>query len=317
MSDVSKIKQIGIFSDINEKILESLASVLKEECYKDGDVVFSEDDLGDEIYFIFSGEVEIVKLVNKESNLSQLLSVLEKGDFFGEMALFDKKKRSATVKAKGDTTLLRLDCKDFCYFLKNDTDVAINILGTMLSATIGRLRETDIGFVTVYETGRILSSGQNIDNLLKGVLNKIMEVVGVVDQGFMALWNEFGEIFELKAVNGYGEKDVILKRDDCIIKWLKENKDKLIIEDTAATPVFSKDLIPDYCGGSFLIQPFIHREELLGFFLLSGSSQKMVVSRSQINLLSGIASQVAPVIANAKKLTEEENRKRLERSKAM
>ncbi|MCK5180060.1 MAG: cyclic nucleotide-binding domain-containing protein, partial [Candidatus Omnitrophica bacterium] len=120
MSDVSKVKQIELFSNIDEKILGSLAPVLNEEYFKDGQVIFSEDDFGDEIYFIFSGEVEIIKLVNKEANVSQLLSTLGKGEFFGEMALFDKKQRSAAVKAKGDVILLKLSCKDFYYFLKND-----------------------------------------------------------------------------------------------------------------------------------------------------------------------------------------------------
>lgn len=317
MSDVSKVKQIELFKDIDEKILKSLAPVLSEEQFKDGEVIFNEDDVGDEIYFIFSGEVEIVKLVNRETNFTQLLSVLGQGDFFGEMALFDKKKRSASVKAKGDVVLLKLSCKDFCYFLENDAYIAINILGSMLTATINRLRETDIGFVTVYETGRLLSSEQNIDKLLNGVLVKIMDVVPSTERGFMALWNEFGEMFELKAVLGYGEKGVILNKDDCVIKWLKENKGTLIIEDAAETSVFNQDMLPDYCGSSFFIQPFIHRDELLGFFVMSSASQKLDMTRSRVNLLSGIASQIAPVIANAKKLAEDENRKRLQRIRAM
>lgn len=316
MSDVSKVKQIGLFSNIDEKILESLAPVLSEECFKDGQIIFSEDDPGDEIYFIFSGEVEIVKFVNKKANLSQSLSSLGEGEFFGEMALFDKKQRSATVKAKGDVILLKLSCKDFYYFLKTDAQIAVSILGGMLLATTKRLRETDIGFVTVYETGRLLASQENINSLLNGVLRKIRDVIPCSQRGFIALWNEFSEMFELQSNNGYDKKDVILKKDDCLIKWLKENKARLIIEDTAATVLFSRDLLPDYCGASFIIQPFILREELLGFFLISSEFVKMDLARSQINLLSGIAAQIAPVIANAKKITEEENRKRLQRANA-
>lgn len=83
-----------------------------------------------------------------------MLSSLGRGEFFGEMALFDNKRRSATVEAKGDVVLLKLSRKDFYYFLKNDAQIAINVLGGMLSETISRLRETDLGFVTIYETGR-------------------------------------------------------------------------------------------------------------------------------------------------------------------
>ena len=316
MSDVSKVKQIGLFSNIDERVLESLALVLSEEHHKDGEIIFSENDTGDEIYFVFSGEVEIVKFVNKEDNMSQPLTSLGKGEFFGEMALFDKRQRSATIKAKGDVTLLKLSCEDFYNFIVTDAQVAISVLGSMLSATIKRLRETDIGYVTIYETGRLLASEQNIDKLLGSVLTKIMEVILDSEKGFIALWNEFSEMFELKSVNGCDPKEVTLKKDDCVIKWLKENKERLIVEDVAATSLFSRDLLPDYCGVSFIIQPFIHRGELLGFFLVSNGSKKIDIVRSQINLLSGIAAQIAPVIANAKKITEEENRKRLQRAKA-
>jgi CRP-like cAMP-binding protein len=316
MSDVSKVKQIGLFSNIDEKVLGSLAPVLSEEHFKDGQIIFNEGDPGDEIYFIFSGDVEIIKLISKEDNVSQLLSLLTRGEFFGEMALFDKKQRSATVKAKGDVTLLKLSCADFYYFLKNDAQIAVNILGSMLSATIKRLRETDTGFVTIYETGRLLASEQNIDKLLTSVLVKIMEVIPSSQRGFIAVWNEFSSLFELKSTCGYEEKGVVLKKDDGVIKWLKENKKKLVVEDAASTSIFSQELLPDYCGTSFIIQPLIHREELLGFFLISNKSQRIDTTRSQINLLSGIAAQIAPVIANSKKLTEEENRKRLRRAKA-
>ena len=316
MSDVSKVKEIGLFSNIDEKVLESLAPVLIEEQFKGGEVIFKENDLGDEIYFILSGEVEIVKMVNKEVKVSHALSSLGKGDFFGEMALFDKKRRSATVQAAGDVTLLRLECKDFYYFLKNDTQIAVSILGSMLSATIKRLRETDIGFVTVYETGRLLASEGDINKLLGGVLIKIMELIPSADKGFISLWNEFSEMFELQSVHGYAKDEMVLKKDDCIIKWLKENKDMLIVEATSTTTLFSKDLLPDYCGASFIVQPFIHQGELLGFVLLSHGSKRIDSVRSQVNLLSGIAGQMAPAIANAKKIAEEENRKRLRRTKA-
>lgn len=317
MSDVSKLKEIGLFCNIDERVLDSLAPVLTEECLADGQVIFSEDDLGDEIYFISNGEVEIIKLVNKEENVSQLLAVLEQGEFFGEMALFDKKKRSATARAKGDVTLLKLTCKDFYYFLKNDVNIAVSVLGGMLSSTVQRLRETDIGYVTIYETGRLLASERDMDTLLTGVLGKIMDVVPCSQRGLIALWNEFSEMFETRSSRGFKDNDVILQKDDCIIKWLKENQEGLVVADSSAASQFNRELLPDYCGFSFIIQPLVHRDELLGFVLISHGLRKIDLTRNQINLLSGIAAQMAPVIANAKKITEQENRKRLQRNRGL
>lgn len=315
MSDVSRIKEIELFRNIDEKVLKSLAPVLEERQFGNGQIIFNEDDKGDEIYFIFSGEVEIVKLVNKEENASQLLSLLGKGEFFGEMALFDKKRRSATAKAKGDTVVCKLSCKDFYYFMKNDAQIAISILGGMLSETIKRLRETDIGFVTVYETGMLLASEQKMDRLLDGVLNKIMKIMTNSERGLIALYNEFSEKFEIQAQKGFPDKNIILKDNDAVIDWLKEHKERLIVANPPATFLFNQRSLPGYYGSSFIMQPFMHRNELLGFLLISNTSSSINVVRNQMNLLSGIASQIAPVIANAKKVTEEENRKRLKQTK--
>ncbi|HQP11099.1 MAG TPA: cyclic nucleotide-binding domain-containing protein [Candidatus Omnitrophota bacterium] len=316
MSDASKLKGIELFKNIDDRILASLAKVLREEHFNDGQIIFSEDDKSDEIYFIFSGEVEIVKTVNREAGIAQSLSSLGKGDFFGEMALFDKKNRSATVKAKGEAVLLKLSCKDFYYFLKNDAQIAVSILGGMLGSTIKRLRETDIGYATIYETGRLLACEQNINKLLANVLGKIMEIIPGAQNGFMALWNEFAEMFEVHCSQGFSTAgEIALQKNDAIIKWLKENKERLVVEDAAKTEIFGRNALPRYCGLSFVVQPLIHRGELLGFFLVSNRSEKIDISRSQINLLSGIASQIAPVIANAKKIEEDQNRRRLQRAR--
>ena len=315
MPDVSKIKQIALFQNIDEGTLGSLAPLFQEQQFTDGQVVFNEDDEGDEIFFIMSGGVDIIKLLDKKTGASQTLSSLGMGEFFGEMALFDQEKRSATAKAKGDVSVLKMHSKDFYSFLQDDVFLTIGVLGGMLAETIRRLRETDVGFVTIYETGRLLTSGENIDKILKGVLNKVLEVISTSEKGFIALWNQFSELFELCSSQGFKNKEVVLRKDDCLIKWLKENKERLMVPDVSASALFSQDMLPAYCGGSFILQPFIHREELLGFLLISSVGQKMEVRPSQINLLSGIAAQAAPVIANAQKLAEEKNRQRLQRAK--
>jgi CRP-like cAMP-binding protein len=52
--------------------------------YAPGDIIFREGDLGTEMYIIQDGVVNIIKHLNGEAHL---LSRLEKGDFFGEMAV--------------------------------------------------------------------------------------------------------------------------------------------------------------------------------------------------------------------------------------
>jgi GAF domain-containing protein len=245
-----------------------------------------------------------------------VLSVLGQGEFFGEMALIDKEPRSAAAMAKGDAVLFRLSCQEFNSFLTTDTRIVISILESLLATMVKRLRDMDTGFVTIHETGRLLASAMDIDVLLGGVLGKVMGIVSGCERGFIALWNEFSEMFEIRSVKGFAGKDIPLPKNDPVIRWLKEHKELLVTTaDSFQRPLFHKDALPDYYGFSFMVQPFIHRGEMLGFLALSNTSQPMDVKRDQVNLLSGIASQIAPVIANAKKIAEDENRKRLQQAK--
>ena len=60
--------------------------------YAAGDVIFQQGELGTEMFIIQEGEVDIVKHINGESHA---LSHLEKGDFFGEMAVLESVPRTA------------------------------------------------------------------------------------------------------------------------------------------------------------------------------------------------------------------------------
>ena len=76
--------------------------------YKKGEPIFHQDEPGDEMYIIQSGAVEVSVF---QDNRKVVLTLLGKGDFFGEMALLDSKPRSATVTAITRTRLLTLSRK--------------------------------------------------------------------------------------------------------------------------------------------------------------------------------------------------------------
>jgi CRP/FNR family cyclic AMP-dependent transcriptional regulator len=74
-----------------------------------GALVFKEGDIGEKMYIILAGEIDIRKSTAEKS--FKTLIKLEKGDFFGEMALVEKKRRSATAICTKPTKLLAIDEK--------------------------------------------------------------------------------------------------------------------------------------------------------------------------------------------------------------
>lgn len=111
--------------------------------YRDGEIVFQQGDVGHCMYVVQAGEVEV--LAHGDGG-DVSLRVLGKGEIFGEMSLFDRHERSATVRAKGEARLLTLEKEGFLRRVHEDPSLAFHILRTMskrireLSDEIGRMR---------------------------------------------------------------------------------------------------------------------------------------------------------------------------------
>ena len=100
-----------------------------------GATVFSEGEVGTEMFVIQSGSIEIAKRVKGEM---KTLSVLEKGDFFGEMSILEDVPRTADAIARTDVELVRINKSTFDEMLRNNGEIAVR----MLRKLSRRLRET-------------------------------------------------------------------------------------------------------------------------------------------------------------------------------
>jgi len=96
--------------------------------YADGEIIIRQGEAGDSMYVIQAGSVEVIE---ESEGGEVLLAVLEQGDFFGEMAIFEREVRSATVRARGDTRVLTVDRKTLMRRIQRDPSLALNILETM------------------------------------------------------------------------------------------------------------------------------------------------------------------------------------------
>jgi len=104
--------------------------------YKAGEYILRQGDSGNCMYEIQEGQVEVVSsLGDKEI----VLGTLSKGDFFGEMALFDQSPRSASVRAKKETRVITIDKRIFFGRVSDDPTLAFRILEKMS----GRIRQLD------------------------------------------------------------------------------------------------------------------------------------------------------------------------------
>jgi pSer/pThr/pTyr-binding forkhead associated (FHA) protein len=103
---------------------------------KSGEYIFREGELGTDMYIINEGKVEILNQVGDEE---QVLAVLEKGDFFGEMSVLEDLPRAASARAATDVRLLEINGSTFDQLLRGNPEIAVR----MMRKLSRRLRETD------------------------------------------------------------------------------------------------------------------------------------------------------------------------------
>ena len=96
--------------------------------YNDGEVIIKQGESGNCMYVIQSGEVEVIR----DNNGKEVqLALRREGDFFGEMALFSREVRSATIRAHGDAKILTIDRKNLLKSIQKDPSLAFRIIETL------------------------------------------------------------------------------------------------------------------------------------------------------------------------------------------
>jgi uncharacterized membrane protein len=131
------LRSIPLFEGLEEDDLVALSATLVPCQFRAGTMIFAQGDRGDSMYIVQSGDVNI-HLPGDESRRISLKDIA-RGEFFGELALFDDKPRSASALATNDTVLLELQRETLENYLDKRPRAAMAILRTMSE----RLRETN------------------------------------------------------------------------------------------------------------------------------------------------------------------------------
>ncbi|MGN6166236.1 MAG: Crp/Fnr family transcriptional regulator [Flavisolibacter sp.] len=115
------LKSLSIFSDTPENVLADLAPLMQDMELEEGTVLFKEGDLGDSMYIIYQGEIEIYKS-------KTTLAILKEQEVFGELSLIDAESRSASAKAYSDCYLFKIDQEPFFELLDSRPEIAKGFL---------------------------------------------------------------------------------------------------------------------------------------------------------------------------------------------
>lgn len=127
---------------LSRRELMTLAAFSTEKRFQGGAFLFQEGDAGTEMYIVLEGRARISKFI--PGGGEEALAILERGDFFGEMALIDGQPRSADARAHGGPlTVLALGQATVREILAMDPHAALEFLQLLCRLVAQRLREID------------------------------------------------------------------------------------------------------------------------------------------------------------------------------
>ena len=137
---VAFLRDVRLFKDIGASDLTALARSLRERSLRKGQVLFREGEGGEEMFLVRRGTMIVSKAVT--GRVDQVLARFGPGEFFGEMSLFDRSPRSATVQADADVMLLALDRVHLQQLIDVNPRAAAVFFHALVQVFIERLRAT-------------------------------------------------------------------------------------------------------------------------------------------------------------------------------
>ncbi len=126
MDRIEALQSSPLFSVLEGEDLESLARLFVERSVPSDTVLFQEGDPADALYLLLEGKVKV--MLTDEEGREVIVSILQRGECFGEMALLDANGRSAQVMTMAQARLLILPRTDFGDWIGRNPNLAMAII---------------------------------------------------------------------------------------------------------------------------------------------------------------------------------------------
>ncbi|AXT20326.1 AAA family ATPase [Flavobacteriaceae bacterium AU392] len=204
---IAFLNKVSFFSEVSTTSLSHLCEKLDTEVYRKGQSIFNKGDLGEAMYVILEGKVKVHENKHIYDHLSE-------GDCFGEYALIDNQKRSASITAIESTKVLKIERHHFIDLMTKDSGFAQGILSVMIK----RHRELD----TIQE--HLATSKQELElasSKMKGLINGAMDAIIMFNRDFrIVLTNPSAN--KLLENNDVLQRNVLFFFDDASVDLIEE-----------------------------------------------------------------------------------------------
>jgi CRP-like cAMP-binding protein len=139
---VEMLRKIDVFSELSFREALEVDELLHERVYEKGEIIFEEGDIGQGIFLVVSGKVQVD---SSHGLLKQALLEFGPGDMLGELTLFEEAPRFATAVAVERTVMVALLRAEFSSLLTRNTKIGVKVLVKLSTTMCRRVRRLLIG----------------------------------------------------------------------------------------------------------------------------------------------------------------------------
>lgn len=145
-----KLAKSALFKNVDGNYINSLVEECTETNLKPGEFLFHQGELGNGMYIISEGTVDIIL---EKDGKPKTVATFSDGAFFGEVCMLEPQKRTAGVRAKTACKLLYLDIKKFQEHIKNKDPEALVISHNIALTLIERLKKANEILASIPDDG--------------------------------------------------------------------------------------------------------------------------------------------------------------------
>ena len=186
------LEQVSLFSNLNQEEIAALEAISQRRTVMKNSVVINEGDDTDSLYIVFKGRAHALR--SDESGRQFVVNRFGPYDYFGEMSLFDRNARCATVITKEKCILMILPRQSFFGFAAKHPEIYRNMIRALLEKLRKATEQIEaLAFLDVYgRLARFLIENQNGDGIIEEKLThqELADIVGSSRETVCRIFNQ-------------------------------------------------------------------------------------------------------------------------------
>jgi CRP/FNR family cyclic AMP-dependent transcriptional regulator len=139
VAKIKPLKENELFQSLNDKEIALLSKSVEEKVLPSNTPLFFENMIGESMYIVVNGAIKISKMLSEGEE--RTLTVMEPGDYFGEMALLEEGPRtvSAIVQEQADVLVFKRNA--FLEMMTKEPQLAVKVIASMYKSLSSKLRQ--------------------------------------------------------------------------------------------------------------------------------------------------------------------------------